>query len=316
MVVALSGAAGSIAVALTSRDYFAYWPAACVLLVSSAAAELRPNRASFPSFATLAGAVGLAAAAVGPDHQVLAPSLPIVGAAVVIILMRIASPWLARTRELEVRAAEYQHRAELSEAANLELQRRTALARELHDSLGHHVTAMVVQAEAGRVDDANVALACIADLGREALDELEAVLFDLRASPSMPDRSGGVDLDRIDSILAQPLRRHGVSVQVDVATAESDPERLAATYRIVQEALTNTMRHAAATEVAIAIKDMGSSLIVTVQDDGIGLPSKASGGNGLAGIRERAAQFGGEFEIVPAEPHGTLVRVVIPRASR
>lgn len=312
-LILLPAVAGGVAVAFTSREYFSFWPAACVLLVTAAVAESGRRSTSVPFVAATAAAAGLAVAAIGPDAEVA--MLPVAVAAVAVVMVRLAASWMARARELEMRAAEYQHRAEVSEAANLELERRTVLARELHDSLGHHVSAIVVRAEAGRVAHPNEALATIADLGREALDELEAVLFDLRAPSAEAIGPTEVDLGRIDSKLARPLRQYGVNVHVDVSTEETDPARLSATYRIVQEALTNTLRHAAATAASVVIRDEGGDLVVLVQDDGVGLPAESPVGSGLSGIRERAMQFGGEAQIVTAQPRGTLVQVRIPRTD-
>jgi len=314
VLVVASAVAGGVAVSLTSREFFSFWPAGCALLVASALTHPAWTRLQSSFIAAVAAITGVVVAALGPQPQVAAPLLPVAAAAVAFVVLTGAARRLTHTRELERRAAAYQHRAELSEAANLELERRTALARELHDSLGHHVTAMVVQAEAGRVARADEALASIAALGRDALDELETVVFDLRARSNDTSRTAEIDLQWIDSKLAGPLRRQGVDVKVQVATSMSDVALVSAAYRIVQEALTNVMRHAAATTVSVVVQEERGDLVVRVHDDGIGLPAGMSEGHGFAGIRERAGELGGEARVSPVQPHGTLVQARLPGA--
>ncbi|UAL29043.1 sensor histidine kinase [Nocardioides rotundus] len=315
LLIGFAAFGGGVAVAMTSREFFSFWPAACVLLTTSAVAEWGLRARSLPPVTAFLAVAGLIAAALGPDAQLAAPLLPIVAAAAAAGLVRLGVSRIKRSHDLEARAAEYRHRAEASEAENLELQRRTALARELHDSLGHHVSAIVVQAEAGRVDRADEALASIADLGRQALDELEGVLFDLRASTSETPETTEVDLGRIDSRLAQPLRHQGVLVDVQVRTIETNPAHLAAVYRVVQEALTNTLRHAGAGRVDVVVRDEGNDLVVHVHDDGVGIAAGAPVGNGLQGIRERASLLGGEADITSPQSGGTRVLVRIPRTD-
>ena len=120
------------------------------------------------------------------------------------------------------------------------LEQRTSLARELHDVVGHHVTAMVVQAEAGQMGDPQAALRDIGELGRTALGELDALVVHLRdPEPPLAVTAPPRLLD-IDELLAAPLRGQGVEVTVRVdAELGLDEVGVLTVYRIAQEALTN-----------------------------------------------------------------------------
>ena len=120
------------------------------------------------------------------------------------------------------------------------LEQRTAVARELHDVVGHQVTAMVVQAEAGLVGDPRAALEAIGGLGRTALTELDALVVHLRDPQAPLAVSAPPRLSDVDELLAAPLRHSGVVVEVDVDPELVLPEAtLLAVYRIAQEAMTN-----------------------------------------------------------------------------
>lgn len=194
------------------------------------------------------------------------------------------------------------------------LEQRTAIARELHDVVGHQVTAMVVQAEAGLVGDPRAALEAIGGLGRTALTELDALVVHLRDPQSPLAVSAPPRLRDIDELLADPLRRSGVVVQVDV-----DPQlvlsegTLLAVYRIAQEAMTNITRHAAATHAWVAAAPSGSYVHLRVADDGVGPPRRSPPrGSGLVGIDERVATAAGHWSISERPGGGTMVDVYLP----
>lgn len=316
-VVLVAALGGATAVLMTSREFFSFWPAGSTLLLVAAFAQVERAHRGIPVVAVVAAGAGWVLAAFGPERQVAAPGLPVLVATLAFLVVRPLWGRLRSAQDLARRAADYRERAELSEAANQDLERRTALARELHDSLGHHVTAMVVSAEAGRVGDPHEALSAIADLGREAMEELEAVLFDLRAMPGSggPD-SADVDLERIETRLALPLRQAGMEVTVSVSTDETDPGRLFAVYRIVQEGLTNVLRHSSASSVWVDVRDELDDLVVQISDDGVGLSPDVSTGNGLGGVRERTALHGGVSELVARRPRGLTLRARLPRGPR
>ena len=145
-----------------------------------------------------------------------------------------------RTRRLEAETARLRDQAAW-------LEQRTSVARELHDVVGHQVTAMVVQAEAGQLGDPQRALRAIGDLGRTALQELDALVVHLRDPEAPLSVSAPPRLLDVDELLAQPLRAAGVEVTVEVSDdLDLEEHEVITVYRVVQEGLTNVARHAQA----------------------------------------------------------------------
>jgi signal transduction histidine kinase len=195
------------------------------------------------------------------------------------------------------------------------LEQRTSLARELHDVVGHHVTAMVVQAEAGLVGDPERALREIGGLGRTALGELDALVVHLRDPQSPLSVSAAPRLSDIDELLAAPLRQQGVAVTVEVdPEADLDEATTLTAYRIVQEALTNVARHARATQAWVEVAAAGSNVRLRVSDDGLGPPDEVTRGSGLIGIAERVTALGGVWSIGRRPGGGTIVDAYLPVA--
>ena len=194
------------------------------------------------------------------------------------------------------------------------LEQRTTLARELHDVVGHHVTAMVVQAEAGQLGDRDGALRTIADLGRTALGELDALVVHLRDPDAAITLSAPPRLQDIDELLAEPLRQQGVAVTVSVAPdLELDETQVLGLYRIAQESLTNVARHAGARHTWVELGPSGDREIrLRVSDDGAGPPESVERGSGLLGIHERAAALGGRWDLSARPGGGTMLDVVVP----
>jgi signal transduction histidine kinase len=197
---------------------------------------------------------------------------------------------------------------------------RVRIARELHDVVAHNVSLMVVQAQAlaatGAQDTQDETLGHVADLGREALSEMHRMLGVLRlhtgGAPELEPQPGVRDLPT----LIQGTRQAGLATAL---TIEGAPRELPAAvdlsiYRIVQEALTNVVRHAHATQATVTLGYAPDTLEVTVLDDGSG-PNGDSGdgGHGLVGMSERVALFGGELE-TGQRTYGTgyRVRALIP----
>jgi signal transduction histidine kinase len=193
------------------------------------------------------------------------------------------------------------------------LEQRTAVARELHDVVGHHVTAMVVQAEAGLVGDPRPALETIADAGRNALTELDALVVHLRDPGAPLVVSAPPRLSDVDELLAAPLRHSGVVVEVRVEPRLVLPEAtVLAVYRIAQEAMTNIARHARARHAWVDLTQAGSSVHLRVADDGIGPHPSPQRGSGLLGIEERVAGLGGHWSLAQRPGGGTTVDVHLP----
>ncbi|MEE1787153.1 histidine kinase [Streptomyces sp. SP17BM10] len=225
----------------------------------------------------------------------------------------------ARAREAGERAA--------SEAARAVAEERARIAREMHDILAHAVSLMVIQAEAGplvvhsKPDRAIRAFDTIADSGRDAMVQLRRVLGVLKEDGASPELAPQPRLAELADV-AERVRRAGLRVELDLAdglgAVPADVE--AAAYRIVQEALTNTVKHSGADRAAIRVRRAGGTLEVVVSDNGRGVPLAAdravggwSGGRGLVGIRERAAACGGRAEAGPGPAgEGFLVTARLP----
>jgi len=198
------------------------------------------------------------------------------------------------------------------------IEERNRLARELHDSMTQQLFSLVLTAETalGLVRDdperAEAELRRVKDLGRSTMAELRALVLELR--PAALEREGLVATVRQH---AEVLGRvHGVHVAVDViGEPQLDPATELALYRIVQEALSNALRHAHAAEVHVALA-FEEETLVTVADRGVGFDPLAPGLRtrrlGLTSMRERARSVGGRLVIDAAPGHGTTVRLRVP----
>jgi signal transduction histidine kinase len=209
---------------------------------------------------------------------------------------------------LEERA---QRLAETQDAAAA--RERQRIARDMHDVLAHSVSLMVVQAEAGPVvvrsdpARAEAAFEAIATAGRDALSQLRRTLGVLRADgPGATDRQPQRGLDDLAE-LARDAGRAGLPASVvESGVRRPVPAELGiAVYRIVQESLTNTLRHAGATRAQVRLDWADGALTVQVSDDGSGPGSPpAPAGHGLIGMRERVAACGGELTTGPGGAGG------------
>ncbi|MFF5231898.1 sensor histidine kinase [Dactylosporangium sp. NPDC000521] len=198
-------------------------------------------------------------------------------------------------------------------AAVAAAQERTRIARELHDVISHHVSLMTLQAGGVRMllagDPARERerdlLHSVERAGRETVEELRMLLGVLR------DGRAPVGLDQLDR-LAVPLRAAGLDVRIGTTgTPCPVPPALGlAAYRVVQEALTNTLKHARAATVEVTIGFPPPALTVEVSDDGSA--TVAGTGHGLAGMRERAALHGGTLHAGPRPGGGYTVAATFP----
>jgi signal transduction histidine kinase len=212
---------------------------------------------------------------------------------------------------------------------------RASIARELHDVVAHSLSVMIVQADGGTYafdrdpEQARRALSTVAETGRDALDDMRRLVAVLRsdtapsatASPRNSDDRRRITLDQLDA-LAERARSAGLAVAlVEQGARPSLPAAVELTvYRIVQEALTNVLRHAgtgAAVELCLSYEPESVSL--SVVDDGgglvpVGVPAQA--GHGLVGMRERITVHGGHFAAGPRPDGGWRVTATVPaRAS-
>ncbi|MFI7677304.1 sensor histidine kinase [Actinophytocola sp. NPDC049390] len=218
--------------------------------------------------------------------------------------------WLRATR-----AAEAERRRRVAEETRAA--ERTRLARELHDVVTHHVTAMVVQAEAARYltakpDRLDETLTVVTDTGRQALTELRHLLDVLNPDHGAPSAAGL-------RTLVEQTRKAGQPVEF---TEEGTPAGSAGNagpvaYRVVQEALTNALKYARGSRTSVQVLHGDREITVEVSTDAAG-PSDASlggSGRGLAGLRERVDVLGGEFSSGHATGGGFYVRARIPAGA-
>jgi signal transduction histidine kinase len=257
---------------------------------------------------------------------------------------------LSRTRRAYVHEVEDRaERAEAERARQVALaaaEERARIARELHDVVAHHVSLMAVQSEAaasllpGRPDEASKSVDVIGRTAREALTELRRLLGVLRGPADVDGRATTApspSINQLDDVLGQ-VRQAGIAVDLRV---EGRPSKLPpgvdlAAYRIVQEALTNTVKHSGAGKAAVTVSYEPGYVTVSVTDTGnraveITVDSKASGarsrsaargnggarlaesgGFGLAGIAERVASCGGNLTVGPGEAGGFAVTARLP----
>jgi len=203
---------------------------------------------------------------------------------------------------------------------------RLRLARELHDSVAHHVSLMGVQAAAARTllarDQAGAATALeqLEDAARQAVDELAGVLGVLRAGgsgePTPGEGIASAGVERLDDLVGQ-ARSVGMTVTFGVVgePAPLAPMTSLTVYRVAQEALTNTRKHGGASVRAdVRLRWLHDAVEVEVSDDGAGLRRTAtpSSGLGLVGMRERVAAVSGTLTAGPRERGGFLVRARLP----
>ncbi|MEV0136068.1 histidine kinase [Dactylosporangium sp. NPDC050688] len=226
-----------------------------------------------------------------------------------------AGAWLRTTRRAEVE--QRRHVAERTRAAE-----RTRIAGELHDIVTHHVTAMVVQAEAARYLTAaperlDQTLTAITDTGRRAITDLRHLLDLLNPEHGTEPRTPPVG--EVHALVEQ-ARQAGQPVEFreDGTAAQLPGSGEAAAYRVVQEALTNALKHAHGARTTVHVQHGGRQTTVEVSTDGPGSRSVAPGGSGrgLAGLRERVGVLGGEFSAGARPGGGFLVRASIPTGSQ
>jgi signal transduction histidine kinase len=234
------------------------------------------------------------------------------------------APWLAgrasRARRLRAEALERERDQRARAAASEERQR---IARELHDVVAHGVVLMVLQAQGARrilehdTDRAREALEAIEETGQTALAEIRRSLGVLRDEHARAELAPQRSLDDLGALVDE-MREAGLMVDLRV---EGEPRELRdgidrSAYRIVQEALTNTIKHAGLVHTRVTVSYEPDGLVVEVADEGGGVAADGGGpGQGLAGMRERVRLHGGELEAHPVAGRGFVVRARIPLAA-
>ncbi|MEV6109654.1 sensor histidine kinase [Streptomyces sp. NPDC051940] len=228
----------------------------------------------------------------------------------------VAGGELVRTRREQWAKAEGERRAARQRRADEE---RLRIARELHDVLAHSISVINVQAGVGLAlldqhpEKAREALTTIKAASKEALGEVRQVLEALR-TPGGPPRAPAPGLDRLGE-LTEHFAGAGLTVDVTTEGARTalPPGTDLAAFRIVQEALTNVVRHSGSRTARVLIAYGPGELRLRVDDDGPAAPGgMTGGGNGLVGMRERAAALGGTVEAGPRDDGGFRVQARVP----
>jgi len=194
---------------------------------------------------------------------------------------------------------------------------RTRIARELHDVVGHALGVIVVQAEGeravlteGAADSTRETLAAIAQCARDALDDVRRLLVVMRSADSLGPQPGLGELPR----LLASVESAGLPTDL-VIEGHARPLSTAvdlSAYRVVQEALTNTLRHSRDASAHVAVRYGDDEIIIDVTDDGRATSDRQSRGFGLLGMRERVALFGGHVEVGARPEGGFGVHVNLP----
>jgi len=199
---------------------------------------------------------------------------------------------------------------------------RARIARELHDVVGHSVSVMTVQASGVRrllrpdQEREREALLIVERTGREALAEMRRMVGVLRRPEEAPALAPQPSLEHLDR-LVQQAREAGLPVELRVeGKAIELPAGVDLTaYRLVQEGLTNALKHARATRAEVLVNYGHGQIEVTVSDDGKGVGNGDGGGHGLVGMRERVSVYGGELDAGPQPGGGYRLRARLPLAS-
>lgn len=220
--------------------------------------------------------------------------------------------------EVERRAAEAE-RAMEEEARRRVEEERTRIAREVHDVIAHSLSIVAIQAGAAETlidsdpQEARRSIGHVRATAKQSLSELRSTLDMLRTGDGDPPLTPTADLSEI-SALVDPVREAGIEVDLRI---EGNPQAVpvfasVSAYRIVQEALTNVVRHAHATSVQVFLGIGSDRLDIEVVDDGRGTTGTITPGHGLGGMRERVEALGGTFSAQPDEGRGFRVHAGIP----
>jgi signal transduction histidine kinase len=258
----------------------------------------------------------------------LPAALGVTGAPTVLAALSIAA-WLVvllaaaeALRGRRERVAEAR-RARQEEARRKADEERLRIARELHDVLAHHISLINVQSGVAlhlmddQPEQARIALEAINEASGDALREVRSALEILRGGKEEPPRAPAAGLARLDELVSRASAA-GVGVSLGV---QGNPRPLPASvdlaaFRIVQESLTNIVRHAEAGSAKVELTYGNGDLTLQIDDDGRGPAAQAGGGSGIAGMRDRATALGGELEAGPRPTGGFRVRARLPLGSQ
>jgi signal transduction histidine kinase len=241
---------------------------------------------------------------------------------VIFLALILGAPWVAGRAVRQRRLNDRELVEEKTRAAAAIMEERTRIARELHDVVAHSISVMVLQARGGRhvlesdPADARDAFANIERTGQQALDEMRRLLGMLRRDDEGLALAPQPSLRHLDR-LVEEVKAAGLPVQV---TVEGEPRDLPpgvelSAFRIVQEGLTNALKHAGPARARVVLRYGADDLEVEIADDGLGAGGGSSAGYGLVGMRERVTVYGGELEAGGQPGGGYALRVRLPIRS-
>ena len=218
-------------------------------------------------------------------------------------------------------AIRYRTKIRIRDLDQAKARERELLARELHDTVAHHVSGIAIQAQAGRAiaashpERAIEALAVIEDAATRTLTELRAIVGVLRSTQDT-EFAPQPGVAEVEQLATDGRTRPRVEVTLFGELDDLSPAVGAAIYRLAQESITNARRHARhATQVTVADTGDADRVRLTIDDDGSAAGGRAPAGYGLAGMRERASLLGGTFHAGPAAERGWRVEAVLPRTG-
>jgi signal transduction histidine kinase len=285
-----------------------FWGIAWICCMYAFAVWATPRRFAFAAAAITLAAV---ASAAGPVSLSNAVQFSVISLVVMVLVRRVVGD-----RERRAQLAERERDLAAREAV---VEERARIARELHDAIAHNVSMMVVQAGAERrvLDDEHgttrEVLGTIERVGRGALTEMRRLVGMLRSDAGEP-LAPQPGIDDLPTLVGQ-VREAGLLVQFQV---EGERRELPvgielSAYRIVQEALTNALKHAGEARASVRVHYRADSLELEIVDDGGGAAVLvSSGGHGLVGMRERVALYGGRLDAGRRASGGFAVRVLLP----
>jgi signal transduction histidine kinase len=324
-------AAAAIVLVLLGRRRFAFAAPIAVWLLATAVSFADGRLVEHPIALALAGmGASFLLGHLRDDRQArLGLAITLLGAAIIVhndpdhaaaeylfIPAQFAIFWIAgyalRERAARAEAAEASARVAVAEE-------RIRIARELHDVVAHAVSVMVLQVGAVRhglpaeLDEDRAALQRVEQAGRTALTEMRGLLNAMREEGEAAEMGPQPTLAEVDGLLGA-VRRAGLPVELHV---EGEPKPLpgaieTSAYRIIQEALTNALKHARATRADVLIRYGAEDLEIEVSDDGRGAPSTNGGGYGLVGVHERVKIYGGEMSADSPAGGGFRLRTRLP----
>jgi signal transduction histidine kinase len=292
----------------------------CVALAASysAAAHLRGRRAETADFLVIAAIVGSAAVAASKNWNGSVATNLVAALISLTILFRgawIAGRWMQGRRD-RARSA-IAERAQKAQAMLRE--ERARIGRELHDVVAHAMSVIVLQARGARhsllerPEEAREAIDAVERAASHALSEMRRLLGALRDEGESAALEPQPSLNQMETLVAD-VRAAGLPVEFRVEGARRElPAAIdLCAYRIVQEALTNTLKHAGPATARVLIRYVEDEVEVEVTDTGAGDRNGSAPGQGLAGMRERVAVFGGQFQAGPQREGGYLVTARLP----